>query len=118
MLAKLKASIKCIRHIYATYRSYEAHVQNLSKEVRLLQDAVKEHTTVHADVHVSQRERNYIIVAGTFRNTEYVKTFTVDNYEFKSLITYLNELTKTAKVGYIDAHPEMRICVKRELNKP
>jgi hypothetical protein len=102
-MAKIKAVWLHIKRLWALYD----YLANLEKEVGLLRNRVNELTTVHADINPYTDD--IVIVVGRYRNSDYVRVFTLPEQSISSVIERLHEMEKYAKVGRFDIYPHIDI---------
>lgn len=52
---------------------------------------------------------------GTYKNRDYIQTMRMQKHEFVALIDQLRDMNKYGKVAFVDAMPEVKTSVLREM---
>jgi len=101
-----------LRFIVATYADKIAQINSrLSAMERVFQDR----TDIYVDVSVSRRDPHTIIVAGSYKNNDYVQTFSVSGDDFAYFINMLKEMQRYGKVKRVDAPIGMKAGFLRDV---
>lgn len=103
-MKKLKAFFERLRRLWQLSVDYDMNRDRdhykLHSRVNGLEDLVREHTVVHADVHFMGACQ--IIVIGQYRERDYVRLFNVDVSSFHELVEMLRRIERNAQVGRFD----------------
>jgi hypothetical protein len=94
---------------------YSTHMElkRQQREIAELRRIIRDRTDVSADIHF--RNASYIIAVGTFRGRDYVQVFRMGDGDFKFVVEQLRGMNRHAKIRFIDAPPEFRAVIDREL---
>lgn len=111
MIKKIKALWEYIKLIWRTPED----IRLIAKDLNALEQLINERTDVHADIS-PHGAVSYIIVAGRYRNGDYVRVFTVRHETLGAIVDRLHWEEKNARVGYFDIEPRINISAfyKRE----
>jgi hypothetical protein len=63
------------------------------------------------------KDPSYVIIAGRYKNRDYVQTFRIATNDLEHIIRILHNMENLGQVKWIDAPPFIKAVVERELNK-
>lgn len=99
----------------------EAHqrVDRLSKRVKGLEDLMKEHLVIGADVGAGPRDVHYALVIGRYRGHDYVRTFALEGDQFTHIVDSLRSIYRQhgRSKMFVDAPPHFAQIIRRELDR-
>lgn len=107
----LRKLIRKLRWIAKTYDNNQKHIHARINDAEKI---IKERTSIHVDLGI--KTHHQIIVAGRYRNHDYVQTYAVQEKDIKYLIEMLRQMEKYGEVERVDGPYKMSACVKHELN--
>lgn len=110
----MKNAVKWIRRLREIVANYSADQEVAASRVAALEQVLRDRTEVSADVSLNGRDSNTVIVAGRYRNNDYVNIFTIRGEDFSGLIERLRELERYGAVRRLDAPLLFRATWKRE----
>jgi hypothetical protein len=95
----------------------DAQARWLEKKIQEATAYVRERTEVHADVSASNKWRgsNTIIVAGRYKDNDYVEVFSIATDNFRDVVETLKERSKYGELHTLDAAPHIRELIKRDI---
>lgn len=76
-----------------------------------VQEFMKDHNKVSADIHYKHQHDSVVFVAGRYRNRDYVKLFNVQHKDMNHLVDILKDMEQTNSRGYYD-EPNLSIDIK------
>lgn len=107
--------IQFIKTLLYIVRNYSKDLTRLNRRCEAVEGIIRERTDIAADVSLSKRGINSVIVLGRFRGCDYVQTFQLQPDDLESLIKQLQAMEKFGKVRLVDAPPQVAGVFKREL---
>jgi hypothetical protein len=85
----------------------------LSRRVEFAEKLIKDRTTISADLNY--RGGGQIIIIGRYRNEDYIQTYSVPDRDLRGLIETLRNMQRYGAIRRIDAAPQLRAVIKREI---
>lgn len=107
---------RIVKDYDADQKSATARVDTLARahgRIVELEALIRDRTDIAVDVRF--REASHIIVVGRYKNADYVQSFTMRDTELEGLIRQLRDMERGGYVRRIDAVPEIRAVIKREI---
>jgi hypothetical protein len=78
-----------------------------------LEKLVRDRTDISVDIGF--KDASYVVVTGRYRNRDYVETFQLGNKELSVLIEELKRMERYGTISHMDAPPQFRAVIDREL---
>ena len=97
--------LKWLKRLQAIVANYDTDMRNTHKQIAQLDKVIHDRTDIAVDIRLNS---SYVIVAGHYKNTDYVQTFRLDTQDFADLIDRLKHLEKHGTIRRIDAPPLFR----------
>lgn len=96
-------------------------VRNYSSEIRrlaALENELRSRTDIHADIAWTKRSSNCIIIAGRYRNKDFVQVFDVHVDTLAEMVELLRRWEKQyGHVRTLDAPPGFKACFEHQHEK-
>ena len=119
MISKLKRLFNWLLQSEEDFRELETRLQilekaacNDSRRVDGLEHRFRQHSTVHADISY---DRSTIIVVGKYRSHDFVEVFSIREAEFDQVVSMLQGMRRTNKVGKVDAPTHFKAYINHKL---
>ncbi len=104
--------LKWLKKLKTIVAGYDADLRNAHARIAELEKLVRDRTNIAVDVGF--KSASHVIVAGRYKNADYVPTYALDTQDFAALIDQLRMMERTAVVRRIDAPPQFRAVFARE----
>lgn len=91
----------------------QKQVYNLQWESKRLTDIIKAHAELNVDA--GYRGPSTFIAIGRYRHHDHVEVFNMHDSDFTSLVSELKDRQRTARIGRVDAFPDFRANILRQL---
>ena len=95
----------------------QRQIASLNTEMAEAVKLIKHRTSVNADIRYRGRDRNQVIIVGRYHNRDYIEVFTISDYALRETIERLREMQRYGVVDRVDAAPEFRSVIRRELSE-
>jgi len=78
------------------------------------EQVIRERTDVSVDAHYRSPAPSTVIVAGRYRNQDYVQVYGFDHDDFEYLVRHLKDMERHAAIRRIDGPPMIRDIMEHE----
>lgn len=78
----------------------EKEFRAMHDKIAFLENLIRDRTEIHADIHMYGE--SLVFVVGRYRNTDYVRLFSIDARSFTSVIELMENLVRQGRIGRID----------------
>lgn len=97
-----------MRKLRAIVKAYDADKNAMAREISRIEGVIRERTTVSADISIHPDD-SYVVVCGRYRDVDYVRTFRLDNSDFKATVEHLQQVEREyGRARFVDMPPQMR----------
>lgn len=110
--------LRTLWQIAKTYDEDKATLlDNVRRELRTVEDLVRDRTTLHADISMTGRDPSFVILVGRYRNRDYVQTFYLPEADFHELVGRCIHMSRTlGRWGRLDAPPVFHAAFERKFH--
>ena len=112
---KLKEIVSCHKQLLRIAGTYDRDHKFFINRIVQAENLIKDRTDISVDVHLKDYNPNQIMVAGRYRNADYVQVYTLADNELSSLIPQLREMERYGRVSKVDAAYGLKAVVEREM---
>lgn len=115
MIRTLFRRLHTLWQIAKTYEQDKAALlSGVRRELRTVEDLVRDRTTLHADISMTGRDPSFVILVGRYRNRDYVQTFYLPSADFGGLVDQCIHMSrKLGRWGRLDAPPVFHAAFER-----
>lgn len=101
--------IKWFRKLLHMVANYDNDKAKLNRLITMVRD----NTSINVDVH--SKTASHVIVIGRYKNNDFIQSYELSQSSFTDLVNQLKRMQHFGNVDVIDAHPDIKACIKREL---
>jgi len=106
----IRTFFRRLHTLWQIAKTYEqdkaALLSGVRRELRTVEDLVRDRTTLHADISMTGRDPSFVILVGRYRNRDYVQTFYLPSADFGGLVDQCIHMSrKLGRWGRLDAPP-------------
>lgn len=115
MIRTLFRRLHTLWQIAKTYEQDKAALlSGVRRELRTVEDLVRDRTTLHADISMTGRDPSFVILVGRYRSRDYVQTFHLPSEDFGGLVDQCVHMSrKLGRWGRLDAPPVFHAAFER-----
>lgn len=96
--------------------SLEERMKYLQARVNCAEELIRDRTDIGVDMEFNPNNgANHIIVVGQYKGIDYVQSYCVDSRDFSHFVDILRGMRRYGSVKYVDAIPQFRAVIKREV---
>jgi hypothetical protein len=105
---------KWLKKLRLIVDAYHTDLLRTREKLAALETLVRDRTEISVDLGF--REKNYAVVVGRYRGSDYVQTYILREADLVGLIEQLRDMERHGHLDRIDAPPQFRAVFKRDLN--
>ena len=114
----IRTPFRRLHTLWQIAKTYEqdkaALLSGVRRELRTVEDLVRDRTTLHADISMTGRDPSFVILVGRYRNRDYVQTFHLPSEDFGGLVDKCVHMSrKLGRWGRLDAPPVFHAAFER-----
>lgn len=108
----IKGITTLIKNTIYIIKNYHKDIRDICSRINAAEKLIRERT----DIHTSMDTRGgcYVIVVGSYKNSDYIQTFNMPSNDFSCLIEELMRQRRYGKTRTIDAPPNFCAAFKRD----
>lgn len=122
LLVTTRGPVGLVRNLYYIAHNYNSDlhmivngVDSCREQLGIVESYVKRATKVHLDIPASMEDCTTVIIVGTYRGKDHVRTFSLRPGSIDGLITQLKDMQRYAQIERVDAPGGLDATVKRSL---